>query len=169
MQLPDLGAWGLWGLLIGTFLAATIVPFSADVLYITVLQMTSNPWACLAVAALGNWLGNLTTYGLGRLGKWDWIEKHTKVTRAQLEKQKGYFDKLVTTNLTYQPPELMEREWFEVADMSKYAAMIIDFINHDISLSSTRTPTEKIHKILAKINRHEQTEFEEMQLEQTEF
>ena len=85
MQLPDLGAWGLWGLFIGTFLAATIVPFSADVLYITVLQMTSNPWACLAVAALGNWLGNLTTYGLGRLGKWDWIEKHTKVTRAQLE------------------------------------------------------------------------------------
>ena len=83
--------------------------------------------------------------------------------------EKGYFDKLVTTNLTYQPPELMEREWFEVADMSKYAAMIIDFINHDISLSSTRTPTEKIHKILAKINRHEQTEFEEMQLEQTEF
>ena len=83
--------------------------------------------------------------------------------------EKGYFDKLVTTNLTYQPPELMEREWFEVADMSKYTAMIIDFINHDISLSITRTPTEKIHKILAKINRHEQTEFEEMQLEQTEF
>ena len=90
MQLPDLGAWGLWGLFIGTFLAATIVPFSADVLYITVLQMTSSPWACLVVAALGNWLGNLTTYGLGRLGKWDWIEKHTKVTRAQLEKQKVY-------------------------------------------------------------------------------
>ena len=36
-QLPDLGAWGLWGLFVGTFLASTIVPFSADVLYITML------------------------------------------------------------------------------------------------------------------------------------
>ena len=92
-QLPDLGAWGLWGLFVGKFLASTIVPFSADVLYITMLQMTSNPWACLIVAALGNWLGNLTTFGLGRLGRWDWIEKYFKVDRAKLEKQKVYIDK----------------------------------------------------------------------------
>lgn len=57
------------------------------------LQMTSNPWACLIVAALGNWLGNLTTFGLGRLGRWDWIEKYFKVDRAKLEKQKVYIDK----------------------------------------------------------------------------
>ncbi len=92
-QLPDLGAWGLWGLFIGTFLAATVVPFSADVLYVTMLQMTSNPWACLAVASLGNWLGCLTTFGLGRLGRWDWIEKLFKVDRAKLEKQKVYIDR----------------------------------------------------------------------------
>ena len=83
--------------------------------------------------------------------------------------EKGYFDKLVTTNLTYQPPELKDRVWFEEADMSKYTAMIIDFINHDTGLSSMRTPTDKIHKILEKINKNEQTEFEQMQLEQTEF
>ena len=92
-QLPDLGAWGLWGLFIGTFLASTIVPFSADVLYVTMLQMTSNPWACLTVASLGNWLGCLTTFGLGRLGRWDWIEKLFKVDRAKLEKQKVYIDR----------------------------------------------------------------------------
>jgi len=92
-RLPDLGAWGLWGLFIGTFLSATVVPFSADVLYITMLQMTSNPWACLAVAVAGNWLGNLTTFGLGWIGRWDWIEKLFKVNREKLEKQKVYFDK----------------------------------------------------------------------------
>ena len=92
-NLPDLGAWGLWGLFIGTFLAATVVPFSADVLYISVLQMTSNPWACLAVAVAGNWLGNLTTFGLGWIGRWDWIEKLFKVNREKLEKQKAYIDK----------------------------------------------------------------------------
>ena len=83
--------------------------------------------------------------------------------------EKGHFDKLVTTNLTYQPPELADRPWFEAADMSKYAAMIIDFINHDIGLSSMRTPTNKIHSILEKINKNEQSELEELQLEQTEF
>ena len=83
--------------------------------------------------------------------------------------EKGYFDKLVTSNLTYQPPELKDREWFEEADMSKYTAMIIDFINHDTGLSSMRTPTDKIHKILEKINKNEQSELEQMQLEMTEF
>ena len=83
--------------------------------------------------------------------------------------EKGHFDKLVTTNLTYQPAELADRPWFEPADMSKYAAMIIDFINHDIGLSSMRTPTNKIHSILEKINKNEQSELEELQLEQTEF
>ena len=83
--------------------------------------------------------------------------------------EKGYFDKLVTTNLTYQPPELADREWFEPADMSKYAAMIVDFINHDISLSNMSASTDKIHGILEKMNRNEQSEFEQMQFEQTEF
>ena len=91
--LPDLGAWGLWGLFIGTFLAATVVPFSSDVLYITVLHMTSSPWACLAVGSLGNWLGSLTTFGIGWLGRWEWIEKWFKVDRAELEKQKVHIDK----------------------------------------------------------------------------
>ena len=83
--------------------------------------------------------------------------------------EKGYFDKLVTTNLTYQPPELAGRVWFEPADMSKFTAMIIDFINHDIGISNMSTSTDKIHRILEKINRHEQSEFEQMQFDQTEF
>lgn len=93
ISLPDLGAWGLWGLFIGTFLAATVVPFSSDILYIAVLQMTSNPWACLAVGSLGNWLGSLTTFGIGWLGRWEWIEKWFKVDRTKLEKQKNYIDR----------------------------------------------------------------------------
>lgn len=82
---------------------------------------------------------------------------------------KGSFDKLVTTNLTYQPPELLDRPWFSQADMSKYAATIIDFINHDMSISNMITSTDKIHKALAKINRHEQTELDNRLLDQTEF
>ena len=39
--------------------------------------------------------------------------------------------------------------------MSKFIASIIDFMNHDASMSNIYTPTDKIHQILAKYNRHE--------------
>ena len=66
--------------------------------------------------------------------------------------ENGSFDRVITTNLTWQPPELKTREWFLEADMSKFLATIIDFINHDASLSGVTTPTEKIREIVAKYN-----------------
>jgi len=83
---------GLLGLFIGTFLAATIVPFSSDALYIAVLVATKNPVACLIVGTLGNWLGSVTTYWIGRIGKWEWIEKKFKVKPETLERQKQKVD-----------------------------------------------------------------------------
>ncbi len=67
----------------------------------------------------------------------------------------GFIDKIVTTNLCYQPPELKEKPYYVEADMSKFIASIIDFMNHDASMSNIYTPTDKIHQILAKYNRHE--------------
>lgn len=84
---------GLLGLFIGTFLAATILPFSSDALYIAVLAATENPVGCLAVGTVGNWLGSVLTYWMGRIGKWEWIEKWFKVKRETLDKQKRYIDK----------------------------------------------------------------------------
>lgn len=84
---------GLLGLFIGTFLAATIVPFSSDALYLAILIATGNPVACLLVGTLGNWFGGVTTYFLGRLAKWEWLEKTFKVSRETLEKQKTRIDR----------------------------------------------------------------------------
>ena len=67
----------------------------------------------------------------------------------------GFIDKIVTTNLCYQPPELKGKPYYVEADMSKFIASIIDFMNHDASMSNIYTPTDKIHQILAKYNRHE--------------
>lgn len=66
--------------------------------------------------------------------------------------EKGYFEKIVTTNLTYQIPELLERPYYVEADMSKFLASIIDFMNHDVSMSNVYTPTEKIHELLNNYN-----------------
>ncbi|MCQ2182119.1 MAG: DedA family protein [Bacteroidales bacterium] len=84
---------GLIGLFVGCFLAATIMPFSSDALYIAVLIATKDPVGCLVWGTLGNWLGGVTTYWLGRLAKWEWIEKTFKVKPETLEKQKKYIDK----------------------------------------------------------------------------
>lgn len=69
--------------------------------------------------------------------------------------EKCYFDKVITTNLTYQIPELKSRPYYVEADMSKFLASIIDFMNHDSSMSNVYTPTEKIHEILSKYNNRE--------------
>lgn len=66
--------------------------------------------------------------------------------------EQGNFDKVITTNLTYLPPEIHSRPYFVEADMSKFLASIIDFMNHDISLTNTMATTEKIHSIVEAYN-----------------
>ncbi|MBP3913541.1 MAG: ribose-phosphate pyrophosphokinase [Lachnospiraceae bacterium] len=62
----------------------------------------------------------------------------------------GWFDKLITTNLIYQPEELLTREYYKSCDMSKFLALIIDTLNHDCSISSLLDPVDRIHKVMAK-------------------
>lgn len=60
----------------------------------------------------------------------------------------GTIYRIVTTNLIYQTPELLSREWYISADMSKYIALLIDALNHDASISEYLSPTERIHEFL---------------------
>ena len=62
----------------------------------------------------------------------------------------GIIDKVLTTNLIYQTPELLSREWYINCDMSKYIAYIIDTLNHDASISDLLDPNERIQTILAR-------------------
>lgn len=64
--------------------------------------------------------------------------------------EKGTIDKILTTNLIYQPPELLEREWYINCDLSKYIAYLIDTLNHDSSISDLLNPVERIHSFVAK-------------------
>ena len=85
--------YGYIGLFIGTFLAATILPFSSEFLLLGLLIAGADPWTCFLWATLGNWTGGLTSYYMGYLGKWEWIEKWFRVKRETLDKQKKYIDK----------------------------------------------------------------------------
>ena len=77
----------------------------------------------------------------------DGIEKFDK---AYAE---GKFDKIITTNLIYQKPELKERPWYVCCGMSKYLAYLIDTLNHDSSISDLLDPREKILNIVERYNK----------------
>jgi len=81
--------WGYIGLFLGSFMAATIIPFSSDALLVAMLAVGGNPVGCLLTATAGNWLGGLSSYLVGYVGKWEWLEKWFKVTRDKLERQRA--------------------------------------------------------------------------------
>lgn len=64
--------------------------------------------------------------------------------------ENGIIDRILTTNLTYQTPELLEKPWYVNCDMSKYIAYIIDTLNHDSSISELLDPTERIQNLITK-------------------
>ena len=64
----------------------------------------------------------------------------------------GIIDRILTTNLIYQAPELLQREWYINCDLSKYIAYIIDTLNHDTSISDLLNPVERIHSVVARYN-----------------
>lgn len=65
---------------------------------------------------------------------------------------KGYLDKVITTNLNYRDPELLTKPYYVEANMSKYLASIIDIINHDVSVEKVRSTNQKIMELMAKVN-----------------
>ncbi len=64
----------------------------------------------------------------------------------------GLIDKVFTTNLIYQTPELLSRDWYVSCDMSKYIAYLIDTLNHDASISDLLNPVERINNIIERYN-----------------
>ena len=70
----------------------------------------------------------------------------------------GIINRVLTTNLIYQTPELLEREWYINCDLSKYIAYIIDTLNHESSISDLLNPNERIQSIVARYKAGDLTE-----------
>ncbi len=67
----------------------------------------------------------------------------------------GLIDRMLTTNLIYQTPELLARPYYINVDMSKYIALLVDYMNHDVSLNQLLNPTGRINRFLEKYRRGE--------------
>ena len=66
--------------------------------------------------------------------------------------QEGIIDYVITTNLNYRPEELLNKPWYLEANMSKFLATIIDYLNHDVSIGEIMDPTVRIQAIVNKYN-----------------
>jgi len=76
---------GYLGLFLASFLAATVVPFSSEAIFTGCLFAEMDPWTCVWLATLGNWLGGMTSYYVGLLGKIEWIEKYFHIKKEKME------------------------------------------------------------------------------------
>ena len=85
--------WGYIGLFIASFLGATIIPFSSELVFSLLIIKGYDFNLSLLVATTGNWLGGLSSYFLGRLGKWSTLEKYFRLKKEKIVKFKTNIDK----------------------------------------------------------------------------
>ena len=74
--------WGYFGLFIASFLAATIIPLGSEIVLSVLIANNYDSSLSLFVASIGNWIGGLSSYGLGRLGSWNTIEKYFRIKNS---------------------------------------------------------------------------------------
>ncbi len=92
-MLEFLQSYGLVGLFLGSFLAATLIPFSSEILLTGVLIAGVTPFHAFIAATAGNWLGGMTSYYAGHLGRWDIIEKWFRIKEETLLKQRARIER----------------------------------------------------------------------------
>lgn len=77
---------GYLGLFLASFLAATVVPFGSEALLSGMLATNYDLYWCLGLATLGNWLGGMSSYYIGWLGKTEWMEKYLRIKHDKIVK-----------------------------------------------------------------------------------
>lgn len=85
-MLDGLLEYGYWGLLLASFLAATVLPLSSEVVFAALIAAGMDTWRCILYATVGNALGGATCYYSGRLGKTGWLEKWFKIKPEKIDK-----------------------------------------------------------------------------------
>lgn len=101
--IPILIQYGYWGMFISALLAATILPFSSEVVILALYAAGLNPVALIVYGSIGNILGSMINYGIGRLGKLEWIEKYYMLVLKMSIKQKSLWKAKVHGSVVYYP------------------------------------------------------------------
>ena len=90
---PEWMEWGLWGLFLASFLAATVLPFSSEALLLGMALSGWPPVELLVTASIGNWIGGMSSYGLGRWGGTEAIVRWTRTDPERIQRWKANADR----------------------------------------------------------------------------
>lgn len=85
-----LSTYGYWGMLAAAFLAGSFFPFSSEAVMLALLATGLDGWLLIVYGSIGNILGSMFNYGVGRMGRLDWIEKYLHVKKSDLDKAQRF-------------------------------------------------------------------------------
>lgn len=87
----DLAVYGYWGMLLTAFLAGSVFPFSSEAVMVALLATPGiDAWTLVAFGTVGNVLGSMFNYGVGRLGRPEWIERLLKISPEKMERAQRF-------------------------------------------------------------------------------
>ncbi len=89
-MLEFLTQFGYWGMLIAAFLAGSFFPFSSEAVMVGLLATGLDAWQLVVYGTIGNVLGSLFNYSVGRMGKLEWIESYLHVKRKDLDRAERF-------------------------------------------------------------------------------
>ena len=91
--MESLVEWGYIGLFIASFLAATILPFSSELVFSILIVKGYDLSLSLVIATIGNWFGGMSSYYIGRLGKWTVLKKYFNIEIESIQRFKFKIDR----------------------------------------------------------------------------
>ena len=85
-----LSQYGYWGMLVAAFLAGSFFPFSSEAVMLGFMAAGLDNWALIIYGTAGNVMGSVFNYGVGRMGRLDWVERYLHVKKEQLDKARRW-------------------------------------------------------------------------------
>lgn len=82
--------YGPFGMLIASFIAGSVFPFSSEAVMLAMLAAGVDPWELVVTASIGNVAGSMFNYGVGRMGRLDWIERYLHVKKESLDRAQRF-------------------------------------------------------------------------------
>ena len=82
--------YGYWGMLFAAFLSGSVFPFSSEAVMLALLAAGLDPVLLVVYGSAGNVLGSMFNYGIGRLGKLEWIERYLHIKKESLDKAERF-------------------------------------------------------------------------------
>lgn len=85
-----LSQYGYWGMLVAAFMAGSFFPFSSEAVMVAFQAAGLDPWALIVYGTIGNVLGSMFNYYVGRLGRLDWVERYLHIKKDSLDKARRF-------------------------------------------------------------------------------